>query len=79
MASDVITVSPKPVFEEKPASTIIKPHRDVELQEGMTVTIGHTILAISGIGGVREEDVYRVEEGGCKILFPYPASTELLK
>jgi Xaa-Pro dipeptidase len=65
-------------FEEKPASTIIKPHRDVELQEGMTVTIGHTILAIPGIGGVREEDMYRVEPEGCKILFPYPASTELI-
>jgi Xaa-Pro dipeptidase len=64
-------------FEEKPASTIIKQHRSVTLQEGMTVTIGHTILAIPGIGGVRSEDVYRVELDGCKMLYPYPASTEL--
>jgi Xaa-Pro dipeptidase len=66
-------------FEEKPASTIIKQHRDVELQEGMTVTIGHTILAIPGIGGVREEDVYQIEPDGCMKLCAYPASTELLE
>jgi Xaa-Pro dipeptidase len=65
-------------FEEKPASTIIKQHRNVELQEGMTITIGHTILAIPGIGGVREEDVYRIEKEECRILFSYPASTKLL-
>jgi len=47
-------------FEETPASTIIKPHRNVQLQEGMTVTAGHTILAISGEGGVRNEDIYLV-------------------
>jgi Xaa-Pro dipeptidase len=65
-------------FEETPASTIVKQHRNVELQEGMTMTIGHTILAIPGLGGVRQEDVYRVEPTGGEILFPYPASTELL-
>jgi Xaa-Pro dipeptidase len=65
-------------FEEKPASTIIKQHRNVVLQEGMTVTIGHTILAIPGIGGVRNEDVYQIEPDGCKVLFPYPTSIELL-
>jgi Xaa-Pro dipeptidase len=65
-------------FEEKPASTIIKQHRNVALQEGMTMTIGHTILAVPGLGGVRDEDVYRIEPDGCKMLFPYPPSTELL-
>jgi Xaa-Pro dipeptidase len=65
-------------FEETPASTIIKQHRNVELQEGMTMTIGHTILAIPGIGGVRQEDVYRVEPTGGEILFPYPALAGLL-
>lgn len=58
-------------FEEIPASTIIKPHQNVQIQEGMTVTIGHTILAIPGVGGVRMEDVYRVTPGGGEILFPY--------
>ena len=59
-------------FEETPASTIIPPHRNVPLREGMTVTIGHTVLAIPGFGGVRHEDVYRVTPDGGAILAPYP-------
>jgi Xaa-Pro dipeptidase len=59
-------------FEETPASTIIPPHRNIPLREGMTVTIGHTILAIPGFGGVRHEDVYRVTPTGGEILAPYP-------
>jgi Xaa-Pro aminopeptidase len=58
-------------FEEAPASTIIPPHRNLRLRHGMTVTIGHTILAIPGFGGVRHEDVYRVTPAG-GILAPYP-------
>jgi Xaa-Pro dipeptidase len=65
-------------FEELPASTIIKQHRQVVLKEGMTVTIGHTILAIPGVGGVRQEDVYRIERDGSRLLYPYPGSAELL-
>jgi Xaa-Pro aminopeptidase len=59
-------------FEEPPASTIIPPHRNLALAEGMTVTIGHTVLAIPGFGGVRFEDVYRVGASGPEILFDYP-------
>ena len=59
-------------FEETPASTIIPPHRNLPLREGMTVTIGHTILAIPGFGGVRHEDVYRVTPTGGELLAPYP-------
>ena len=59
-------------FEEPPASTIIPPHKNLPLAEGMTVTIGHTILAIPGFGGVRFEDIYRVGEAGSEILFDYP-------
>jgi Xaa-Pro dipeptidase len=66
-------------FEETPASTIIKQHRNVVLQEGMTMTIGHTILAIPGFGGVRNEDVYRVGPSGGEILFTYPSSTDLYR
>ena len=66
-------------FEETPASTIIPPHRNVPLQEGMTVTIGHPILAIPGFGGVRHEDVYRVTPRGGEILVPYPIAPELLR
>ena len=59
-------------FEETPASTIIPPHRNLPLTDGMTVTIGHTILAIPGVGGVRHEDVYRVTPAGGELLVPYP-------
>jgi Xaa-Pro aminopeptidase len=59
-------------FEEPPASTIIPPHRNLPLAEGMTVTIGHPVLAIPGFGGVRFEDVYRLGAAGPKTLFDYP-------
>jgi Xaa-Pro aminopeptidase len=59
-------------FEEPPASTIIPPHKGLPLVEGMTVTIGHPVLAIPGFGGVRFEDVYRLTAEGPKILADYP-------
>jgi Xaa-Pro aminopeptidase len=59
-------------FEETPASTILPQHRSVKLLENMVMTIGHTILAIPGFGGVRFEDLYRVTPGGGEILFEYP-------
>jgi Xaa-Pro aminopeptidase len=59
-------------FEEPPASTIIPPHKNLPLAEGMTVTIGHTVLAIPGFGGARFEDVYRVGAVGPEILADYP-------
>jgi len=65
-------------FEETPASTIIKTHRNVELQAGMTMAVGHTILAIPGLYGVRNEDLYLVTPGGGQTLAPSPTSIELL-
>ena len=59
-------------FEETPASTIIPPHRNVPLRDGMVMTIGHTVLAIPGFGGVRHEDSYRVTPSGGVALCPYP-------
>ena len=59
-------------FEETPASTIIPPHRNVPLRDGMVMTIGHTVLAIPGFGGVRHEDAYRVTPSGGVPLCPYP-------
>jgi Xaa-Pro aminopeptidase len=59
-------------FEERPAPTIIPPHKSIPLEEGMTVTIGHTVLAIPGFGGVRFEDVYRVGSAGATPLAEYP-------
>jgi Xaa-Pro aminopeptidase len=61
-------------FEEVPASTIIPPHRNVPLVEGMTVTIGHTVLAIPGFGGARSEDVYLVTPRGGDAIAPYPVN-----
>jgi Xaa-Pro dipeptidase len=60
-------------FEETPASTIIRQHRNVKIREGMTLTIGHTILAVPGVGGVRSEDVYLVTSSGAEILVDYAA------
>lgn len=59
-------------FEETPASTILPAHRKVPIKEGMTLTIGHTILAIPGVGGVRHEDIYRVTAEGGELIAPYP-------
>jgi Xaa-Pro dipeptidase len=59
-------------FEEPPASTIIPPHKNLPLVADMAVTIGHTILAIPGFGGVRFEDIYRVGASGSEILIDYP-------
>lgn len=59
-------------FEETPAPTIRRPHRNLPIGEGMTVTIGHTILALPGVAGVRHEDVYRVGPAGAEALHPYP-------
>lgn len=64
-------------FEETPASTILPNHRTVKMKENMTVTIGHTILAIPGYGGVRYEDVYRVTPDGGEILVDYSLDYEL--
>ena len=43
----------------------------------MTVTVGHTILAIPGIGGVRFEDVYRVTHDGGEALHNYPMDSQV--
>jgi Xaa-Pro aminopeptidase len=59
-------------FEEPPAPTIIPPHKNMPLAEGMTVTIGHPVLAIPGFGGARFEDVYRLGAGGPDPLVDYP-------
>lgn len=64
-------------FEETPASTIHPTHRKTALRENMTVTIGHTILAIPGVGGARFEDVYRVTPDGGEVLHPYPMDSSI--
>jgi len=58
-------------FEETPAPTILPNHKNIHIKENMVMTIGHTILAIPGYGGVRFEDVYRVTPDGGEILVNY--------
>jgi Xaa-Pro aminopeptidase len=59
-------------FEEIPAPTILPNHQVFKIRENMIMTIGHTILAIPGFGGVRFEDLYRVTPNGGEILYDYP-------
>jgi len=59
-------------FEETPAPTILPHHSSVKLRENMVMTIGHTVLAIPGFGGVRFEDLYRVTPQGGRILCEHP-------
>lgn len=59
-------------FEETPAPTILPHHSNVKLRENMVMSIGHTILAIPGFGGVRFEDIYQVTPQGGEILVAYP-------
>jgi hypothetical protein len=65
-------------FEETPASTILPAHRTIKLKDNMTMTLGHTILAIPGFGGIRFEDVYLVTSDGGKILHDYPVEPEIV-
>ncbi len=64
-------------FEETPASTIIPQHRTVKIREGMTMTIGHTVLADPAVGGVRLEDIYEVTAKGGAMLHEYPVDFEV--
>lgn len=51
-------------FEETPAPTIHPNHVGIQLRAGMTVTCGHSVLSVPGVGGVRIEDTVRVTEDG---------------
>jgi Xaa-Pro aminopeptidase len=59
-------------FEENPASTIIPAHSKTKFNKNMTLTVGHTILALPGVGGVRFEDIYMVTDEGGEVLHAYP-------
>ena len=59
-------------FEETPAPTIHPKNASVKLQEGMTIAVGHAILAVPGIGGVRLEDTGLVTAIGWQGITDYP-------
>ena len=55
-------------FEEKPRPTIHQADAQVELQSGMTLTVGHSVLSVPGVGGVRIEDTFLLNEDGVERL-----------
>ena len=50
-------------FEEKPRPTIHPADGRVELCKGMTVTVGHSVLSVQGVGGVQIEDTFYLGDG----------------
>lgn len=50
-------------FEEKPRPTIHPADFSFNLVDGMTLTVGHSILSVPGIGGVRLEDTFHLNNG----------------
>ena len=64
-------------FEEKPRPTIHAADSRVELRAGMTVTVGHSVLSVPGVGGVRIEDTYLLNEGGPERLTDFDWECEL--
>jgi Xaa-Pro dipeptidase len=63
-------------FEEWPMPTIHMRHQNAVLQEGMTLTAGHSVLADPGVGGARFEDTFLLAAAGAVPLtkFPFPIS-----
>ena len=64
-------------FEEKPRPTIHPADFQVELRAGMTVTVGHSVLSAPGVGGVRIEDTYLLNEDGPERLTDFDWEDEL--
>ena len=55
-------------FEEKPRPTIHQADSQVSLQSGMTLTVGHSVLSVPGVGGVRIEDTFLLKDDGAERL-----------
>ena len=58
-------------FEEKPRPTIHQADAQVELRSGMTLTVGHSVLSVPGVGGVRIEDTFLLREDSVERLTEY--------
>jgi Xaa-Pro aminopeptidase len=54
--------------EEYPHPSHYPQHGEIILKAGMTLSIGHAVLAAPGVGGYRREDVVRVTDNGCEVL-----------
>ncbi len=55
-------------FEEMPRPTIHPADFRIELREGMTATVGHSVLSVPGVGGVRIEDTFHLTGDGAEPL-----------
>ncbi|MCX6626656.1 MAG: M24 family metallopeptidase, partial [Candidatus Solibacter sp.] len=64
-------------FEETPAPTIKPAEGRVPVREGMVLTVGHTVLSVPGLGGVRFEDTYQVSPQGLVSLTDFPTELEV--
>ncbi|MGA8069887.1 MAG: M24 family metallopeptidase [Halobacteriota archaeon] len=54
--------------EEYPHPSHYPQHGEITLRPNMTVSIGHAVLAVPGLGGYRREDVVRITDHGCEVL-----------
>jgi len=61
-------------FEETPAPTIKPADGLVILQAGMVLTIGHAVLSVPGVGGVRVEDTFLLLPEGPVPLTTFPVA-----
>lgn len=64
-------------FEETPAPTIQPGDAAVQIREGMTVTAGHSVFSVPGIGGVRLEDTFQISADGPVALTHFPIQLTL--
>ncbi len=64
-------------FEESPAPTIHLTDSTMEILEGMTLTVGHSVLSVPGVGGVRLEDTFHISADGLVALTSFPTELAL--
>ena len=64
-------------FEESPAPTIHLTDATMQILEGMTLTVGHSVLSVPGVGGVRIEDTFYIKSDGPEALTTFPAELTL--
>ena len=60
-------------FEEWPHPSHYFSHTELEIAEGWTLAIGHSILPVKGVGGVKFEDTIQVTAEGGKSLNRMPS------
>lgn len=60
------------MFEETPAPTIHPMDSMIELKANMTLTAGHSVLSVPGVGGVRIEDTLHLSQAGAVSLTQSP-------